>query len=80
MGYLPFFRKAAAVTVSDTVAIATGPTRGIMVTTAGAYTILLEGDTDAVVMTLAASVIYPLAVKRVNATSAASANGIVAFY
>jgi hypothetical protein len=80
MAFKPFYSKAAAVTVSDTVAIATGPTRGLMVTTAGAYTILLQDDTVAVVMTLAASVIYPLNVKRVNLTSAASAAGIVAFY
>lgn len=80
MSFLPFYTKAALVTVSDTVAIATGPTRGLMVTTAGPYTILLKDDAAAVVMTLAAGVIYPISARRVNLTSAASANGIVAYY
>lgn len=78
--FLPFYSKAAAVTAHDSNAIATGPTRGLSVTTAGNYTILLNGDSSAVTMNLAAGVIHPLNVKRVNATGAASTSGIVAFY
>lgn len=74
-------KKAVAITASDTVAIPAGPTTyGISVATAGAYTVLLEGDTVPVAMNLAAGVIHRLAVKRVNAGGAASVNGIVGFY
>jgi hypothetical protein len=74
----PFHKRAAAVTCSDTVAFSV--CRGLSVTTAGAYTVLLQGDTVAVPMNLAAGVIHKLAAKRVNATAAASVNGVVAFY
>lgn len=72
--------KSAAVTTSDTVAIATGVSRGLIVTTAGNYSLVLQGDTSAVPMFLAAGVVHPLRVKRVNTTSAASTSGIVAIY
>ena len=49
-------------------------------TTAGNYTILLKDATDAVAMYLAAGIVHPLQVERVNSTSAASTSGIVAFY
>lgn len=70
--------KAFTITASDTVAIGQ-PCRGIMVTTAGAYTILLESSDTAIAMTLIAGVIYPMLVKRVNSTSAASTTGIIGF-
>ena len=73
-------RKAAAVTAHDSTAISTGVTRGLLVATAGNYTLLLADDTVAVAMYLAAGVVHPLCVTRVNATGAASANGIVAYY
>lgn len=78
--FLPFYTRAAAVTASDTVAIASGVTRGLSVKTAGDYTILLQGDSAAVTMNLAAGVVHPLNVKRVNSTGAAATTGIVAFY
>lgn len=73
-------RKCAAVTASDTVAITGGPTRGLLVKTAGDYTLLLADNAAAVAINLAAGVIHPLCVTRVNATSAASADGIVGFW
>ncbi len=78
--YAPYARKAAAVTTSDTVAIATGPTRWLSVKTAGDYTILLDGDTVEVTMNLAAGVLHPISAKRVNTTGAAATTGIVAYY
>lgn len=80
MAYKPFYTKAAAVTCSDTVAIASGVSQGLSVKTAGDYTILLAGDTVAVAMNLAAGVIHEIAAKRVNLTSAAATTGIVAYY
>jgi hypothetical protein len=70
----------AAVTTSDTVAIATGEGRGLLVATAGNYTVLLADDSAAVVLYLAAGIIHPIRVTRVNSTSAASTSGIVTFY
>lgn len=72
--------KAAAVTAHDSNAIATGVTRGLLVKTAGDYTLLLAGDSVAVTMNLAAGVVHPLRVTRVNSTGAASTSGIVGFY
>ncbi len=70
-----------AITCSDTEAIATGPCRGIIVKTAGDYTILLTNDgTSAVTVNLAAGVIHWLRVKRVNTTGAAATTGLVAIY
>lgn len=72
--------KARAVTAHDSTAISTGVTRGLLVATAGNYDIVLSGDSSAVTMYLAAGIVHPLRVKRVNATGAASTSGIVAFY
>ena len=70
-----------AVTTSDTVSISTGPCRGILVATAGSYTLLLTDDgTSAVAVYLAAGIVHPIRVRRVNTTGAASTVGIVAFY
>jgi hypothetical protein len=74
-----FAKRAVAVTCSDTVAIAPGA-RWLSVKTAGDYTVLLNGDTVAVTMNLAAGVMHRMAVKRVNLTGAAATTGVVAFY
>lgn len=78
MAYSPFYKKAAAVTASDTVAFA--PCAGLSVKTAGDYTVLLADDSAAVAMNLAAGVIHEISAKRVNLTGAAATTGIVAFY
>jgi hypothetical protein len=78
--YPPFYKKAAAVSCSDSVAIASGVAQGLLVKTAGDYTILLAGDTVAVTMNLAAGVIHEIAAKRVNSTGAAATTGVTAFY
>jgi hypothetical protein len=72
--------KCAAVTASDTVAIATGIGRGFLVATAGNYDILLADNSAVVTTYLAAGIVHPLRVERVNSTSAASTSGIVTFY
>lgn len=72
--------KCAAVTASDTVAITGGPTRGILVKTAGDYSILLVDNAAAVTINLAAGVVHPLRVTRVDSTGAASTTGIVGFW
>jgi hypothetical protein len=74
----PFFKRAAPVTCSDSVGFLV--CRGLSVATAGSYTVLLQGDTVAVAMNLAAGVIHKLAAKRVNSTGAAATVGVVAFY
>jgi hypothetical protein len=74
----PFFKRAAAVTCSDSVGFP--PCRGLSVTTAGSYTVLMQGDTVAVPMNLAAGIIHKIAAKRVNSTGAVSTAGVVAFY
>ena len=76
----PYARKAAAVTCSDTVVIATGPSRWLSVKTAGDYTILYDGDTVAVTVNLTAGVLHPISAKRVNSSGAASTTGVVAHY
>jgi hypothetical protein len=73
-------RRARAVTCSDTVEFPDGAAIGLLVKTAGDYTILLADDTTAIAMNLAAGVIHPIRAKRVNSTSAASTSGVVAFY
>lgn len=78
MAYSPFYKKAAAVTASDTVPFAA--CAGLSVKTAGDYTVLLAGDSAAVTMNLAAGIIHEISAKRVNSTGAASTSGIVAFY
>jgi len=80
--YQPFARKCVAVTCSDTVAITPAGSVGLLVATAGLYTLLLNGDTVAVEQYLAAGIIHPLAVKRVNLTGNAPAatTGIRAYY
>jgi hypothetical protein len=80
--YPPFFKKCVAVTPSDTIAITPAGVCGILVETAGKYTLLLNGDTVAVEMQLAAGIVHMLSVKRVNATgnAPASATGIRALY
>jgi hypothetical protein len=72
--------KCAAVTASDTVAIATGITRSLLVGTSGTYDVLLADNSAVVTLYLAAGAMYPLRVERVNSTGAASTSGIVAFY
>lgn len=70
-----------AVTASDTVDIATGPTRGILVKTAGDYVLILADDgTSQVTVNLAAGVVHPIRVKRVYSTGSASTSGIVGFW
>lgn len=57
-------------------------TRGISFGTAGALEVVLEGDTNSVVIpsgALAAGVIHPLRVKRVVSTGT-TASGIVGYY
>lgn len=73
-------RKLAAVTAHDTNAISTGVTRGLIVKTAGDYTVLMADDSAAVTVYLAAGIVHPLCVQRVNSTGAASTSGIVAVY
>lgn len=71
--------RAVAITPSDTVNLAE-VSRGLYVGTAGNATILLGDDTSAVVFTgLAAGLVYPLQVKRVNAGSLTAGN-LVALY
>lgn len=72
--------KAAAVTASDSTSITSGPARGLLVATAGSYDVLLANNSAVVTMYLAAGVIHPMRVLRVNSTSAASTSGIVAFW
>jgi len=72
-------RKAVAVTASDSTAITGGPVRGILVATAGSYDLLLPGNAAVVTIYLAAGIVHPISVTRVNSTSAASTSGIVGF-
>lgn len=76
--YTPYARKAAAVTCSDTVGFA--PCRWLSVKTAGDYTVLYDGDTVAVAVNLAAGILHPMSVKRVNSSGAAATTGVVAHY
>lgn len=72
--------KCAAVTAHDATAISTGVGRGLLVATAGNYDVLLDGNAGVVTMYLAAGIIHPICVERVNSTGAASVSGIVTFY
>lgn len=73
--------KAVSVTASDTDAITGGPTRGILVATAGNYTVVLaDMGTSTITLYLAAGIVHPLRVKRVNSTGAASTSGIAGFF
>jgi hypothetical protein len=72
--------KCAAVTAHDSTAIATGIGRGLLVATAGNYDVLLAENAAVVTIYLAAGIIHPMCVERVNSTSAASTSGIVTFY
>jgi hypothetical protein len=72
--------KAVSVTAHDSTNIATGVTRGLLVKTAGDYVLLLGGDSATVTINLAAGVVHPLRVKRVNSTGSAATTGIVGFY
>jgi hypothetical protein len=72
--------KCAAVTAHDSTAISTGIGRGLLVATAGNYDILLAENSAVVTIYLAAGIVHPLRVERVNSTSAASTSGIVTFY
>ena len=72
--------KCAAVTAHDSTAISTGVGRGLLVATAGNYDVLLDGNAAVVTLYLAAGIIHPICVERVNSTGAASTSGIVTFY
>lgn len=72
--------KCAAVTAHDSTAIATGIGRGLLVKTSGDYDILLADNSAVVTIYLAAGVVHPLRVERVNSTGAAATTGIVTFY
>lgn len=54
-------------------------TRGLLVGVAGNVNVVLAGDTDAVVIALAAGIIHPLRAKIVKSTST-TATGIVGVY
>jgi hypothetical protein len=72
--------KCAAVTAHDSTAISTGVGRGILVATAGNYDLLLADNSAVVTTYLAAGIVHPLRVERVNSTGAASTSGIVTYY
>jgi hypothetical protein len=79
--------SAVSVTASDTVDFVTNSgnvSRGLLVATAGNYTLWMGGRNgsggQAITCYLAAGVIHPIRCKRVFATGAASTTGIVAFF
>lgn len=69
----------AAVTCSDTVDLTT-VSRGLYVTTAGTYRLLLAKASSTVDIYLAAGVCQPLRVRRVYSTGSASTSGVSAVY
>jgi hypothetical protein len=71
--------KPVAITASDSTSITGGPVRGILVATAGNYDLLCPGNTVVVPVYLAAGIIHPIRVTRVNSTNAASTSAIVGF-
>lgn len=68
-----------AVTPSDTVDLGNGPTAGLYVTGAGNVNVQLAGGGTAVLTSLAAGQLLPVAVTRVLSTST-TATGIFALY
>ena len=70
---------AAAVTCSDTVDL-TYSSRGLYVTTAGVYRLLLVKDASTVDIYLSAGICHPLRVRRVYSTGSISTSGVVAVY
>lgn len=66
-------RKIIPVTPSDTVALPTGPTNGLLVGTAGAATIVEEDGTVRASVPLQAGY-NPISVLRINATGLTAAN------
>lgn len=68
-----------AVTPSDSVDLGNGPTKAIYVTVGGNISVNLAGGGTAVLTTVVAGQILPIAVTRILATST-TATGIVALY
>ena len=70
---------AAAVTCSDTVDLPYS-SRGLYVTTAGTYRLLMAKDAATTDIYLTAGICHPLRVKRVYSTGSVSTLGVVAVY
>ena len=68
-----------AVTASDSVDLSNGPTKALYVTVGGNISVNLAGGGTAVLISVVAGQILPIAVTRVLATST-TATGIVALY
>lgn len=66
-------RHAVAITPSDTVDLVT-ITRGVYVGTAGNVVAVLAGGEVVTFTGMAAGVLYPLAVSRINATNTTASN------
>ncbi len=73
--------EAAAIVLSDTVDIPTGPTRGVYVGVTGDVTAVMAGGSNAVVLFKAvpAGTILPISAKRINLT-ATGASLLVALF
>jgi hypothetical protein len=72
------YNKAAAITISDTVNIPTGPTDALLVGSTGVVQAVFENDV-VVALTVTGPIVLPVKVKRVNATST-TATGLAALY
>lgn len=73
--------EAATITPSDTVDIATGPTRGVYVGVAGDVTAVMAGGSQATVLfkNVPTGVILPISVKRINATGTTATTMLALF-
>lgn len=70
---------AVAVTPSDTVDLASGPTRGLYIGGAGNVVVIMADGTTATFTALAVGVVHPISVARVKATLT-TATTILALY
>lgn len=79
LGPLMPFKKGVAVTPNDNTDLSPKPCRGLMARVAGDVSVILDGDTAAVTLSLAVGVVLNVRAKRVR-SSGTTATGIVALY